>query len=280
MTPAGVLATVGVILVATIVPSSASEPVSATGTGTSTHGTDGPNPIKFLMVGDSQARTLGQGLSIDAQRLGVQFENHGVDACDLDEGITTRPPIKVRADGVVGVPNVGCIDWQKTWGRLVDSERPAVVGLLVGRGELYSDLLHGKWVHVGDTAWDNHLLYALNLAVKVLSSRGAHVILFTTPYVSPIAGYNPNGVELPEDQPGRVDIYNSLVRKVAAEHKGTVSVYDLNKEFTVTKDIYTPTIDGFTVRTADGIHFTLAAGELAGREIFPLVVKLALGNTR
>jgi len=56
-----------------------------------------------------------------------------------------------------------------------------------------------------------------------------------------------------------VDAYNALVRKVAAQHPGSVSVYDLNKEFTTAKDLYTPSIDGYTVRTADGIHFTPAA---------------------
>ena len=271
MTPVAVLTTTAIVLVATFVPPQMSLPSSASVPRSSS--------TMFLMVGDSQAVTLGPGLSVDAQRLDVHFEDHGIPFCSLDEGITTRPPIKVRADGGVGVPNVGCIDWQTTWARLVDSERPAVVGLLVGRAELYSYLFHRHWVHIGDRSWDNHLLYGLNLAVKVLSARGAHVILFTTPYCSPIAGINPTGVDLPEDEPGRVDIFNSLVRKVAAEHKGTVSVFDLNKEFTVTKDVYTPNIDGYVVRNADGIHFTLAAGELAGREIFPLVVKLALGNT-
>jgi hypothetical protein len=230
------------------------------------------------MVGDSQALTLGYGLAVDAKDVGVQFENHGIVACDFDEGIPSRVPVKIRGDGglLEGVPNAGCTKWQTKWANLVNTERPSVVGMLMGRWEVYDHKLNGHWVHVGEAAWDAHLIYAMNLAIKILSSRGAHVILFTIPYVSPTAGDDPNGIDYVENEPGRVDLYNDLVRKVASEHKGTVTVYDLNKEFTVTKDVYTPTIGGFTVRTSDGIHFTKAAGELAGIQIFPLVVKLAL----
>ena len=77
-----------------------------------------------------------------------------------------------------------------------------------------------------------------------------------------------------ENQPRSVDIYNGLVRKVAAEHPGTVTVYELNKEFRVKEDAFTSTIDGYTVRTSDGIHFTLDAGELADKELLPLVDRL------
>jgi hypothetical protein len=159
---------------------------------------------------------------------------------------------------------------------LVKTERPSVVGVLLGRGAAYDHYWHGHWVHVGETAWDDHVIQSMNLAIKILSSRGAHVILFTTPYDSPIAGGDANGITFPENEPGRVDAYNTLVRKVASEHPTTVTVFDLNKEFTVKKDVYTPTIDGYTVRNPDGVHFLPAAGELAGRQLFPLVDRLAL----
>ena len=55
---------------------------------------------------------------------------------------------------------------------------------------------------MGETAWDNHLKYAMNLAIKILSAHRAPVVLFTVPYTSPIAGENPNGVDFVEDQPG------------------------------------------------------------------------------
>jgi len=274
MTPAAVLATVGVVFVATIVPVTA-EPVSAS--GTAPIGPSSISPIKFLMVGDSQAITLGQGLAVDARTVGVKFINDGQDSCGYPLDIKSSHPVLIRETGENFLINsTVCLHWQSYWAGLVKTERPSVVGILMGRGAECDTYWKGHWVHVGETAWDNYLMVGMNLAVKVLSSRGAHVIFFTAPYNIPTAGEDPNGIPFPEDEPGRVDAYNNLVRKVASENPKTVSVYDLNKEFTVKKDVYTPTIDGFTVRSPDGVHFLLAAGELAGRQLFPLVDKLAL----
>jgi len=270
--PVVFLATVGAVVVATVVPAAAT--LSPSRISAPLQGAVAPP--KFLLLGNSLALTLGPGLMIGASRWHVQFDDQGEDACAFLDGIQTRPPIKIRADGLVGVPNTGCDNWQASWAKLVKKEHPSVVGLVMGRWELYDYLIRGHWTHVGEGAWDAYLVRAMNVAVKVLSSGGATVLLFTTPYCSPTAGLDPNGIALPEDQPARADAYNALVRKVAAEHPGTVKVYDLNKEFTVSKDVYTPTIDGFTVRSSDGVHFTLAAGELLSNPLFSTVTKLAL----
>jgi hypothetical protein len=39
----------------------------------------------------------------------------------------------------------------------------------------------------------------------------------------------PDGSTYPENTPGRTDAYNALIRRVAAQHPGMVTVYDLNK---------------------------------------------------
>jgi peptidoglycan/LPS O-acetylase OafA/YrhL len=270
LTPVAVFATAGVVFMATIVPVSA-EPVSAAGSSTV-----GPSPIKFLMVGDSQAITLGNGLAVDARTVGVKFKDYGQDSCGFPLDIRSSRRVLIREVGQeIDISSV-CQHWQSYWAGLVKSERPSVVGILMGRGAECDTYWDGHWVHVGETAWDDYLMVGMNLAVKVLSSRGAHVIFFTAPYDSPTAGGDANGASFPEDEPGRVDAYNTLVRKVASENPKTVTVFDLNKEFTVKKDVYTPTIDGYTVRNPDGVHFTLAAGELTGRQLFPLVDRLAL----
>ena len=42
------------------------------------------NDVRTLLLGDSIALTLGEGLRIDAARWGVSFDNHGKIGCDLD----------------------------------------------------------------------------------------------------------------------------------------------------------------------------------------------------
>jgi len=294
MTPAAVLATAGFVFLTTITPAPKTVPLPPIGhaeTATTSQTTaatttaqvsltaavTSSRPVTFLLLGDSQARTLGVGLQAFAKHWNVKFDDQGKDLCDWSEGYPPNTPDRVRV-----LPNIaaaesdltsGCFNWPRTWAKLVDEKHPEVVGLLMGRLSAFDHFYKGHWVHLGEPFWDNHLISAMNLAIKILTSHGAKVILMTTPYVSPTAGSN--GLQYVGDTPGRVDLYNGLVRKVAAQHPGKVTVYDLNKEFTVQKDVYTPNIDGYVVRNSDGIHFTKDAGELAAIHLFPIVRGLA-----
>jgi hypothetical protein len=294
LTPVAVLATVGVVFVATITPAPKAVPFPVghaettttsqiTTTTTTAHvsltaAVTSSRPVTFLLLGDSQALTLGVGLQAFAKHWNVKVDNQGIDQCDWGEGYPPHTPDRIRV-----APNIAadeaelttgaCFSWPKRWAKLVDEKHPAVVGILMGRGSAADHYYRGHWVHLGQAVWDNYLISAMNLAIKIVTSHGAAVILMTTPYVSPTAGSN--GIQYVGDTPGRVDLYNRLVRKVAAQHPGKVTVYDVNKEFTVKKDVYTPNIDGYVVRNSDGIHFTKDAGELAASHLFPIVRGLA-----
>ncbi len=294
MTPAAVLATAGFVMLTTITPAPATVPLPPIGhaqTTTTSQSTTTTTtaqvsltaaetsltPESFLLLGDSQARTIGIGLQADAKHWNVKFDNQGKDLCDWGEGYPPNTLDRFRvipnvSDGVTNLTG-GCINWQKTWSRLVDEQHPEVIGLLMGRLSTFDHYYQGHWVHIGEPVWDNYLISAMNLAINILTSHGAAVILMTTPYVSPTA--MSQGIKYVGDTPGRVDLYNRLVRKVAAQHPGKVTVYDLNKEFAVNKDVYSPNIDGYVVRNSDGIHFTKDAGELAGIHLFPIVRSLA-----
>jgi hypothetical protein len=124
----------------------------------------------------------------------------------------------------------------------------------------------------------------MNLAVSILSSAGAHVVLMTAPCYD--TGEQPDGLPWPSNKPDRVDEYNSIVEQVAAEHPKTVSVYHLHAlicpdghfEFdptiTYTYRGQTKTVSNVQVRTSDGIHFTIPGGELLGRVILPYLRRI------
>ncbi len=285
VTPVAVVAAVAAILGGTVVPAAASVASPTTGLTVAQsqalagRGAFGRSPTKFLLLGDSQALTLGIGLSVDDQRWGVALDDQAQIGCDFDQGTTGHDPVEIRGGGnPPGPPEGGCLDWPASWAAMVDAKHPAVVGLLMGRWEVFDHRLNGRWTHVGEPDWDAHLLAAMNLAVDVLSSRGAAVVLFTTPYCSPTAGDDPNGIEYVEDQASRVDAYNQLVRKVASEHPRTVTLFDLNTALDVSKDVYSPIVDGVVVRSSDGIHITTAGGELLRSRILPVVDRLALAR--
>jgi hypothetical protein len=69
----------------------------------------------------------------------------------------------------------------------------------------------------------------------------------------------------------RLDIYNQLVRQVAAEHPTTDSVVDLFAA-SCPGGRYTTSIHGVAVRRSDGVHFTIPGGQYLAPLIMPPIV--------
>ena len=229
------------------------------------------HPIRFTLLGDSMAVTLGVGLAKNSQATwGVESQfAYTTLGCDLDSDL------QVDVSGVVGPATPGCKNWQTGWPEVIKKNRPQVVGLLIGRWEVVDHLYEGVWTHVGEPLWDDHLQAELEQAIGIFTAGGAKVMLFTMPYIYPAEA--PDGSTYPENEPSRADAYNALVRKVAARFPGTVTVYDLNK--TLDPDgHYTAVIDGITVRWSDGIHISEQGGMWVRPRILPEVDALALGT--
>jgi peptidoglycan/LPS O-acetylase OafA/YrhL len=226
------------------------------------------HPIRFLLAGDSVALTLGIGLSTDSvRRSGVQIADGGLPGCDLDD-------VEVRVSGTVEPSTPGCTHWRLSFKSAVDRIRPDVVGVLLGKWEVTDHLWHGQWVHVGQPAWDRHLVVELEQVADILSSKGAKVIFFTCPYIDPPVEAA-NGTPYPENDPSRMKAWNRVVVEAAAKRKDTVTVIRLNRLLDP-HGRYQAVVDGYMVRWSDGIHITTAGGELAQRWIMPVVVQLGL----
>ncbi len=276
LAPLGVGGTVAVVLAATAVPAAAGALPSDRFTGLPP-GIDGQlvarkafttDPVRFMLFGDSVAVTLEVGLMQRATPTwGVDLQPESALGCDLD------PNLEIRVSGKVGLATQGCRGWQTKIPKLVAEKRPAVVGLMLGRWETTDHLYQGKWTHIGEPVWDDHLQAEFNQAIGMFTAEGAKVMLFTMPYLD--APEAPDGSTYPENQPVRVDAYNALVRKVAASHPGVVSVFDLNRVLDP-QGHYTSTIDGITVRLSDGIHLSPAGGLWLRPRILPAVDALAL----
>jgi len=233
-----------------------------------TAGAFASHPIRFVMVGDSVGLTLGVGLGVDSlDNYGVRLFDGGLLGCDLDD-------VEVRLSGVVKAATPGCIDWRTRWRAGIDSIRPDVVGLLIGRWEVSDHLYQGRWVHVGDPVWDRHLTAELDQAVTILSSTGAKVVIFTMPYVDP-PQEAANGTPFSENDPARMRAFNKLLIGVADSHRDRVALIDLNKLLDP-RGVYQPVVDGVTVRSTDGVHLTKAAGEWLQAIILPTVATLGL----
>ena len=162
-------------------------------------------------------------------------------------------------------------DWPTNRASDVRIYDPDVSILLAGRWEVLDRLYEGQWMHVGEPAYDNYLLRQLNLAIQVLSSNGAKVLLLTTPCFA--LQEQPDGSTWPFDDPARVNRFNQLVRQAAAQHPGVASVGDLHAQICPT-GTFSPTVNGVVVRSSDGIHISEAGGQYAADRLQQMVAEL------
>jgi len=280
---ATVAATVAALVVATAVPSGAVPAAARSGptgrrampaaelTALTARHAFSTDPERFVLLGDSVALTMRLGLQIDSvRRYGVRMYIGAWLGCDLD------PDLPVMGNGVVYQTSPGCLDWQSTWPRFVDDDHATVVGILLGRFELLDHFYRGRWTFVGQPAWDRHLTEELDLAIHLVTRHGARVALFTVPYDKETEA--PDGSVYPENEPSRVDAFNRLLRQVAAAHRSTVTIIDLNRILDPAGH-YTLTVDGVRVRYYDGVHITITGGQWLQPRILPEIDRLGLADT-
>jgi peptidoglycan/LPS O-acetylase OafA/YrhL len=232
-------------------------------------------PVKVLLVGDSIAGTLGVGLAQEAQEYHVQIVNEGTPGCSL----SMQTDIKVLFYTVA--PDAPCdvdnnpTSLLQTWRRWVDAYNPDVV-VYVARGETFDQQIGGQWENIGQPGFDSYLTGRYRQAVSVLGSRGASVVLLTTPYYD--SGTSPVGAPWPEDAPDRVTLDNATMREVAAttpsgSDASRVYVFDLNA-LVSPGNKYSPTVDQISVRCGDGVHFTRSGGIYVGQRLAPELATL------
>jgi peptidoglycan/LPS O-acetylase OafA/YrhL len=210
-------------------------------------------PVKAVLLGDSVALTLGDGLLDRQAGSGVDVVDGGLIGCGVMGAGT------VRVGGVTSTAVPGCANWEAGWRGLVAQVQPSVTAVLVGRWEVVDRVIDGKWSHIGDPAFDALLSRQLDRAIAAASSTGARVVLLTAPYFAGLE--RPDGGSWPEDDPARVDRFNVLVRAAAARSTADVRVLDLGA-MADPDGRYAAVLDGIAARRADGVHFTEAGADL------------------
>ncbi len=221
---------------------------------------------RVLLVGDSVAQTFGTELPPLAQPFHLYFEDEGILGCGIAQG---EP---VEAAGVVykavaspcnGQP--GTPQWPAYWTQYITELHPKVAILLAGFWEVTNRMFDGVWSNISQPNYQAYILGQIQLAVKVLSQDNTKVVLLTSPYFD-TGNY-------PEDNPTRVDIYNSLLEQVAKQYPTQVSVFDLN-QYIDPGGKYTSTIDGIQIRQNDGEHFTTQGSKFIAKWLLPQIQHL------
>jgi peptidoglycan/LPS O-acetylase OafA/YrhL/lysophospholipase L1-like esterase len=202
-----------------------------------------PGDTRTISVfGDSIAWTMMRYLPPTP---GFAFLDHTVIGC----GVVRGGPYRYYGQTVDQKPE--CDTWPDRWLNRVVHDRPDVILLVIGRWETMDRMFQGRWTHIGDQAFDAYLAGELKQALDVLGTTRARLVVTTEPYNR--RGEQADGSLYPEDQPNRVNRWNTLLRSAIGQ-RPNVTLLDLNKKLGPNGD-YTAKINGVLVRS-DGVHPT------------------------
>ena len=176
---------------------------------------------------------------------GFAFVDHTVIGCSLVRGT----PYRYIGQTLEQRPE--CDGWPIRWSTQIGQDQPDVALLIIGRWETVDRVNEGQWTHIGDPTFDAYLNGELQRALNILGSTGLRVVVATVPYSR--GGEKPDGRLYPEDQPDRVNLWNTMLRKTVAQQPN-VQILDLNKKL-CPDGVYTAKVDGIKVRS-DGVHLT------------------------
>jgi peptidoglycan/LPS O-acetylase OafA/YrhL len=203
---------------------------------------DPRRPFTVSVFGDSIGWTWMHFLPATP---GFQFIDHTVIGCSLVRGGPYR-----YLDQTLGQKSE-CESWPGRWTSQVAIDRPDAVLLVVGRWETVDRVNEGRWTHIGDPDFDAYISGELRRAVDILSFGGAPLTVANLPYSR--RGERPDGSLYPEDQPKRVDEWNTLLGKTIG-NRPDVRMLDFKKKL-CPQGVYTADVDGIQVRS-DGVHLT------------------------
>jgi peptidoglycan/LPS O-acetylase OafA/YrhL len=289
--PAGVGAVVVAIVAATTGTTALASTAPPAGTGTTGGSTTttsttvpavtvtGGPPVRVLLVGDSVAETLGEGLG----EVPVQDKYDYVlyDRAILGCGVADGPEVMVMGAVNSIVPACGgpaapgdtpneITPWATQWSNEIAQIHPNVLVEGAGRWELVDRLYQGKWTNILQPRFAAYIEGQLQKAAAVANTAGVPMVFLTAPCTN--EPEQPDGDAWPEDNPARREAYNRMIRQIAAAHPGTVSVADLNKA-ACPGDKYATTVDGVVIRTVDdGVHFTPQGGVFVAPSLMPGIV--------
>jgi peptidoglycan/LPS O-acetylase OafA/YrhL len=198
---------------------------------------------RVTFFGDSVSWSLGTYLPPQPD---LNVTVRSVQGC----GIARLPDIMQLGEGHTNYP--GCPTWDVRWRQGIEAEDPDVAVILLDRWELMDRKLDGVYQHVGQPGYDAYLRSEMDLALSIVGSRGAQVVLLTAPYTR--RAERPDGGLYDEDRPERVNAWNDLVRDMAARKPEQTTVLNLNARV-CPNGAFTWDIGQLRIRS-DGLHFT------------------------
>jgi hypothetical protein len=250
--PSLTIAVASILTLATVSASVVGTEVSAPAASPATTA----NPPRVVVLGDSTAMTLSYALAATAPP-GTTVDDGGNFGCGLAMGTFSsnhppQPGLAMFPACNQATPPSG--QWPARDANFVSGTGPGDIVLYVaGDWEVDDILMSGHWTNILSPSFQRYEMGQMRKAVKIGTARGAHFEFFTMPAEDDAEQLGKPLDASPGDSPKRRTIYNRLLRRVASEFPGNVSVVDYGSILSP-KGVFTDTIDGVQVRTPDGVH--------------------------
>jgi peptidoglycan/LPS O-acetylase OafA/YrhL len=264
----------GALVVALVLATTGAEPSPASAAQASLNGPpvsgaeDPAAATSVVLVGDSIAASLGIGL----ERVAAQDDTlSAVNRATLGCGMLRSDEVKIGLEPTE--QRALCNDWNERWLVPIEQYHPNVVVLLTGAWDLLDRQIDGRWYVPGDPTFDRFFLSELDEASTLLSSRGARLVVLTSPYFYRPELVGQTGHAWPEYDPSRVDHVNALFREFLVAHPDRFTLIDLHR-YVSPGGKYTDTLNGVFLRD-DGVHFTPEGSTYVSRWLVPQLEKLA-----
>jgi lysophospholipase L1-like esterase len=205
-------------------------------------------PLKVLMVGDSQAATLAQGIHADPGVYGVSAQpglavwNRAILGCP----IISAPTFVIdgnHADNKCG----GVGFWQRQWAQDVATFRPDAVVAMAGAWDVFDVALPtGGTIRPGDPAWSALYEKDVSELFDTLSANGAAVVGIKPPCWGNSQVIGTDAQRFERTDPVRVAAIDAVWEQVARAHGA--KLLDLN-------DVLCPGGKSDPSVRPDGAHF-------------------------
>jgi peptidoglycan/LPS O-acetylase OafA/YrhL len=180
-------------------------------------------------------------------------------------------PVPLAIDGRPKALDARCRPWDAAWPADVAAVNPDVAVLFPGIGEQFDQVVDGRIVRFGSSAYEQHLVRVLDSDTRRLGAGRRPIALITVGcHKVPDSGLSPDPPIVNDDS--RVRWLNAVLTRYADQRPGRVTLLDMYG-FLCTEG-YIATRDGVTLRS-DGLHFTDAGAAVVWRWLGPQLLRLA-----
>jgi hypothetical protein len=213
---------------------------------------------RVMIVGDSQARSVGYGLELlESDTGGAVVWNLATAGC----GIATEGVVRDAVTGSVIEADESCLEAIRAWSSNVEDFAPDIVLVLSSLRDVQDRRLDGAdgFDVIGDGAIDDHLVATYTRAVDTLAAGGSTVVWMKPPclrFVSPFGG---DGRAPSAFDPDRIERLNDHVLPALVEARpDDVVLFGLDEILCPGGEFLEDTEDLHDIRP-DGVHLSADA---------------------